>query len=264
MKDCPNKGMSDLRSTGLRALTLVTITKDDRAGLTRTLQSTAGLRALGAEHIVVLGGSLELDSSIEQGTVETIRWLHRPPQGIADAFNAGMEAASSEWIWFLNGGDAVHESLDPSWLLTLLTETKSDAVFGAIHFDGETAPRSMPHLRYQWPFVVCWPFHPAAIVRRDALHHAGGFDRRWRVAMDYELWFRILKRVDRVDVLSVCFARFDTKGISERSETNQLAKREAACVLIMHSGVVVRDMSWMVARTLWKCLRSLMTVLGLR
>lgn len=217
-------------------LSIVTVTKDDATGLARTLTSAVPLRVAGAEHLVIDGGaSPEMIGGTAGRGHEGVIFIARPPRGIADAFNAGVSAAQGEWIWFLNGGDAVHETLDAAWLLALLTGTRADVVTGAVQYDGDGAPRAIPSLATQWPMLTCWLAHPATIIRRDKLVVIGGFDSSLRIAMDYDLWQRLL--LDSVvDVISMPFARFDVNGLSQRRETHRLVCREEASVLLSHGG----------------------------
>lgn len=245
-------------------LSIVTITRNDRQGLSRTIGGVLKFVPFGAQHVIVDGSDEVTDWGAEVYRGGDATYIVQSSRGIANAFNEGLENVDGEWVWFLNGGDTVHEEIDPSWLLTLLRHTKADVILGAVQFDGDPMPRRMPLLKQQWPLMVCWPMHPAAIVRRRVLRGVGGFDRRWRVAMDYDLWFRVLNQHIRVDVISVCLARFDTKGISERSETQRLAEQEAALVLLLHSGKVLRDVIWLVARVFWKWLRALGVLFGFR
>jgi glycosyltransferase involved in cell wall biosynthesis len=239
-------------------LSIVTVTKDDPAGLERTLASTAAwLEGLPAVEQIVI------DASVLPATVgnPVVRVIRQQSHGIAAAFNEGLQAAQGEWVWFLNGGDAVHEALAPDWLLSLLATTRADIVTGALHFDGESAPRPMPHLSYQWPLIACWLAHPTTLVRRETLLSVGGFDQRWRIAMDYDLWFRLLNRDAIVDVVSVPFARFDVKGVSEHRETRVAARGEEAKVVLAHcgrlGGAVVRLCLRVVRRISWALWRSL-------
>ncbi len=231
-------------------LTIVTITKDDSDGLARTLSSSKYWHSMGVEHVIVDGGG-----DAAAGPSKSINWdmdkfrvLSQKSQGIAAAFNEGLAVANGEWVWFLNGGDAIHEDLDPAWLLSLLSRTQAQVITGTLHFDGERVPRVMPHLSYQWPLISCWLAHPATLVRRDLLLAAGGFDIRWRIAMDYDLWLRLLSPGVAVDVLSVPFARFDVGGVSERAETRAEARREEMRVVLQHAGHFVWAGPWLCLR----------------
>jgi hypothetical protein len=214
-------------------LAFVTITKDGH-GLSRTYASTRGFRELGVQQLIISGVAIDHELLTARG----VRLFHRRPRGIVEAFNFGVRGANAEWVWFLNGGDAVHEDLDPAWLLTLLTKTQADLIVGTIHRDGEATPVKLPPLSEQWPILRSWPPHPAVIVRRNLLEAVGGFDERWRIAMDFDLWQRIIGRDVVVDVVSMPFARFDVTGMSERPEMRRNLWREEARVLLRHSGQI--------------------------
>ena len=232
-------------------LSIVTVTKDDPAGLERTLASTAAwLEGPAVEQIVI-------DASVPPAAVgnPVVRVARQQSHGIAAAFNEGLQAAKGEWVWFLNSGDAAHPQLSREWLLQLLSATAADIVAGTVHYDGDVAPRPARLLREQWPPLISWIPHPAAIVRRRVLMQAGGFDKQWRIAMDFDLWLRLLLQDARVDVLSVPFAIFDVTGVSQRPETRDLLARENAGVIWRHKRGLAR--SWLatgrrLARTLFK------------
>jgi GT2 family glycosyltransferase len=213
------------------SLTIVTITKDDPAGLARTLASANGWRdQTGVEQIVVFAGTEP--ASLPAG----VRKITQRSQGIAAAFNEGLAAATGEWVWFLNGGDAIHEALAPAWLETLLTRTQADLVVGAIHADGDAAPRALPAVRDQWPMLHSWLPHPATLVRREVLRRAGGFAPRYRACMDFDLWQRLLGAGARVDVIALPLARFSQDGFSNRTDNAGLIWRENGAVLWRHQG----------------------------
>lgn len=236
-------------------LTIVTVTKNDLAGLLRTVGSAMVWRRAGVEHIIVDGSddpssAIALANDADSNSGGLLRVVPRPARGISDAFNAGLAKAKGEWVWFLNGGDAVHETLEPEWLLSLLAKTRAQVVTGALHFDGETNARALPRLSWQWPLLACWLAHPATLVRRDRLLAVGGFDLKWRIAMDYDLWFRLLEGATTVDVLSVPFARFDLNGISQSRETAPSARREEASVVLRHLGKMTWAVTWLGLRLL--------------
>jgi hypothetical protein len=238
-----------------RWLTLITVTKDDAVGLARTLKSANALRTAGAEHLVVDGGT---DGSVTKEVVSRVAGdvvVHeRSPQGIADAFNFGLSAARGEWVWFLNGGDAVHEALETAWFFSLLSMTSADVITGGLHYDGDASPRLLPPLACQWPLFNCWLAHPATLVRRERLLAFGGFNRELKIAMDYDLWQRLLRGAT-VDVLSVPFARFDVHGISQCSDSRARVCREEATVLLGNSlvllGAVSRPFGIFLRRMIW-------------
>ena len=213
-------------------LSIVTITKGDPVGLARTLKSTELLRQQGVEHIVVDGSSVPSQEAFPP----QVRWVRREAAGIADAFNHGLSLVASEWTWFLNGGDGAHESLDPGWLLMLLKRTRADLIVGGVQYDGDTTWRPQPGIGRQWPVLECWLPHPATLVRTQTLRAAGGFSSDFQVAMDFELWQRLIESRTVVDVVAVPFARFDLRGISQSEHGRRIAAHEESGILLRHSG----------------------------
>ena len=233
-------------------LSLVAITKDDQVGLERTLKSVDAWRAYpGVEQIVVYAGA---EPAVKDNDAMIVR--QQRSTGIADAFNEGLALARGEWVWFVNGGDAIHESVDPVWLLAHLRRTKADLVVGAVQFDGEAEPRPLPGLRDQWPLIACWLPHQATMIRRELLAAAGGFRSRWRVAMDYDLWLRMIAAKTPVDVLSVVLARFATDGISEAPATVALKWREDAAVIRRHAWTLTRYVLRLNLKLAWRLGRA--------
>jgi glycosyltransferase involved in cell wall biosynthesis len=236
-------------------LSIVTITKDDPRGLKRTLGSLKSwLSDDRIEHVLVTA-----ENSAAGEVSPDSRVVVQHSSGISGAFNEGLECCHGEWVWYLNGGDALHPGLSRQWLLALLAATSADIVAGTVHYDGDIAPRPARLLREQWPPLICWIPHPAALVRREVLMRAGGFDERWRVAMDFDLWLRLLHQDVRVDVVSIPFAFFDVSGVSQRPGTRGVLAQENAAVLWQHKSrlicaglITVRH----ILGTLWRAWRQ--------
>lgn len=197
-------------------LTLITVTKDDAAGLRRTLASSLRLRAdAGARHLVIDSSApdaaREVRQAVEAAPGAAYHW--QPPRGISPAFNYGLSLAPDGWIWFLNGGDEVHPGLDSGWLLRLLEQTRAEVLIGEIQYLSGKCTRHPP-LPALWPPVHNWIPHPATLVRKSALVPLGGFAEQYRIAMDGELWFRLFKSGVVTDLVSVPLALFHPGGLS--------------------------------------------------
>ncbi len=233
-------------------LSIITITKDDPVGLARTLGSTAIWRhKAGVQQLVVYSG---VKPMVEVG--QALRLHAQESTGIAAAFNEGLALVRSQWVWFLNGGDAVHEELDPSWLLALLANSRADLVVGGIHYDGDLSPRPVPSLSHQWPLLECWLPHPATLVKRQILLQAGGFDTGFTIAMDYDLWFRLLKGGATMDVISVPLARFDPRGLSQRADCRHVVRREEARLILRNWRSLLGGLLRLAGRTFRRLLWS--------
>ena len=89
-------------------ISIVTVCRNCCEDLERTIQSVIAQNYANKEYIVVDGGST--DGSIEmlasyKGHIDTL--ICEPDDGIYDAMNKGIRAATGEWIIFLNAGDTL-------------------------------------------------------------------------------------------------------------------------------------------------------------
>lgn len=226
-------------------LSIITITKDDPAGLAKTLASAAPLRSAGVEHFVIDGNTVPGTGVVTDRGDPRLEVYLRPPQGIADAFNFGLARARGEWVWFLNGGDQIDVRLTAEFLFALLDNTRADVVIGGITYEGETKPRAHPSGELQWPPFRTWIPHPSTLVRRRLFEQLGAFDERYSVAMDYEWWLRAFSAAVRMDVLAVPFTVFAPDGISQQSDQWVKIARERDDAIRRHEGRLWR--TWFAA-----------------
>ncbi len=211
-------------------LSLVTITRNDPAGLERTLASTAAwLEDPAVEQVVV-----EASAPPTAVARPAVRIIRQQEPGIASAFNEGLAAARGEWLWFLNGGDQVDPRLGPAFLLALLRASRADVIIGATTYERETDARAHVPPNRRWPPVQPWIPHPSTLIRHRLFAELGGFDPAYTIAMDYEWWMRAVSADVPIDVISVPLAVFASEGISQRPESRDRLIREKGDVIRRH------------------------------
>jgi glycosyltransferase involved in cell wall biosynthesis len=211
-------------------LTIVTITRNDPAGLAATLASAGRLRErTDIETIVIDGNDGEVPPVQPLAGVHVV---HRDPLGVSDAFNVGLSAANGEWIWFLNGGDTLHPEVDFEFVVRALVLTKADAIIFDIEREDGISYR--PTLSEVWPPVFNWIPHPATFVRTKLVRDAGGFSGDYRIAADMDLWFRLFSRDAMVDLIHHRVTQFAAGGISSANPVS--LHRENLGIIWAHRG----------------------------
>jgi glycosyltransferase involved in cell wall biosynthesis len=185
----------------------------NRAGLvTRAIASVFAQSSPASEIIVVDDGSKDNTHEVLASVGPRIRPIHQANAGLSGARNTGIDAASSEWVAFLDDDDEytadrlaiVRESIrrhpDAVVHMTNIALVASDGSEVALHGLRGHAPGE--HQRLDRPLE--WGLRGAAfaqglVVRRDVLLAAGRFRKTFYEDMDLfvRLAFRGPWTVDR-------------------------------------------------------------------
>jgi glycosyltransferase involved in cell wall biosynthesis len=197
-------------------LSILTITRDDFEGVAATVRSTRKMRTYEGVRQIVIDGSIEsVSQRVRQLTADEqhIDYVWQEPCGIAQAFNLGISQVSDGFIWFLNGRDEVHPDLDIPLFMNLLCSSKVDILIFELEFMGSRLAYKRPPLWSLWP-PIFWMPHPATIIRRKLFDTYGCFRQDFKIAMDGELWIRLLSNDIGVDMISIPISLYDQNGIS--------------------------------------------------
>ncbi len=177
------------------------------------------------EHIIVDGGST--DGTLERA-VEAWRSpaspvtlvLEGPDRGQSHAINRGFARATGRWFAWLNADDIyTPTSADLVGRLASADAIDADVVIGRCEFVSESgrvvfAPKP-PDLSSvadllrplsRW-FAGRCIVQPEAFIRRDAFAAAGGLDESNHLAMDHDLWLRLMACGARFVPMPILVAR---------------------------------------------------------
>ena len=180
------------------------------------------------EHLFIDGfstdSSPEIIGNYAARDPERVQVYRSPAQGVTRAMNEGIERARGEVILHLHGDDKLYDEGVLARVHALFIKHGPALVVGNCQLTGHaTVSRTWPENRLarfvtrNWMPVMMFltnPIaHPSTYVSKGVFERNGKFDEKYRVVMDYEFWFRILRR-EKIrttdDLLSVYHFHADT------------------------------------------------------
>lgn len=145
------------------------------------------------EHIIVDGAST--DGTVNILRASTLRWVSEPDTGQTPAINKGIEMASGEILTWLNVDDELDISSAHWAVESLQANPQAGWVYGNLEVAEPDrryvvvppAPVRISHL----DFGNVIP-QPGTFITRQALARVGPLDDSFQLAMDFDLWLRLL------------------------------------------------------------------------
>ena len=209
-------------------ITIITCTWNSFEYLPQSIGSVLNQTYSSAEYIFVDGGSTDGTLDLINTVPGNVKVLHNVRGGISRAMNAGLEVATGDIIAHLHSDDYY---LSPD-VLQQVSQTFSDTgaewLFGSSMdvIDGKLEPLSYVVPVYSYKRLIKGNFipHQATFIKRTLLEKSGFFNPNYRYAMDYDLWLRLGRLANPVQ-LDTPFAAF-RRHSGSLSTSNPLAGLE--------------------------------------
>jgi len=239
---------------GNRKLSIITVVYNNARDIECTILSVLGQTYPNIEYIVVDGSSTD-------GTLEIIkRYEHRiariiseKDDGIYDAMNKGLAAATGEYVLFMNSGDELYSPDTVSNVFA--TATDADIYYGEtemIDDKGESlgrrrhaAPRQFTWRSFKYGMSVS---HQAIYIRRSL---TGLFDRRYELSADIDWILRAAKKAKKIVNVNQYVARYLIGGMSKTKHRQSLQERFRIMKVyygllptLFNHGVIAVNLGW--------------------
>lgn len=197
-------------------LSIITVVRDDPAGLAATRDSLAAQVWQGFEWLVADGGSAPATLAVLNTPGPVPHWLDsRPDGGPFAGMDRAMAVARGDYLLFLNAGDSLADDHVLADLRSHLTACP-DMLYGdSLEDPGDGVVRVKPSRHWRWAFYGM-PAHHCAILYRRALVADLRMDQGYRIAGDYAFTLAALRRAGTVIRLPRVMARFAPGGLSRR------------------------------------------------
>lgn len=171
-------------------VSVLTINRNNSAGLHRTLACLTQQSYKAYEQIVVDGGST--DGSVDVITdprFKVDRWVSEPDTGIYNAMNKAIRMATGRYLLFINSGD---ELTDAAALeMAAATVQDKDIYYFSMEIrpaKGQGAP-SIKHYPEKLQFSFFYrdtPPHQSSFIKADLFTRFGMYDETLRICADWK------------------------------------------------------------------------------
>lgn len=181
-------------------ISVITAVYNRRDSVEACIQSVLGQQVCNVEYIVVDGMSDDGTAQVVErfrDRIDTI--IREPDQGIYDALNKGIRAATGDVVGFLHADDTF---ADP-WVLRDVARAHADPELDATYGDLDYVDMASGRVTRHWVsgpyrrnrFFFGWmPPHPTVYFKRRVYEQHGLYNLDMPTAADYEMLVRMMVR----------------------------------------------------------------------
>lgn len=200
---------------------VVTASFNNASTIRDTLDSIENQVFRDCEHIVVDGGSRDDTVAIlqEYENRYDLTWISEPDAGISDALNKGIQRSNGKYILVIQADDYLIDRHILDKVFPLLEDERLDIYSCPVIVksdDGSESvhrPNKYVKLRYHFKNIFR---HQGSLVHTRLYDQVGLFRKDLLISMDYEFFYRSLKRNCRYLTGTEPIAVMRREGISRR------------------------------------------------
>ncbi|EMI21865.1 glycosyl transferase, group 2 family protein [Rhodopirellula maiorica SM1] len=180
-------------------ISVITAVYNRAPTIAATIESVASQIATDHEHIVVDGMSTDGTADVIAANMSNIaKTIREPDEGIYDALNKGIRAATGDVVGFLHADDMFYSHDALQHVADIFARENVDAIYGDLVYVDAATPNRV--IRY-WKsgqfntgrFRRGWmPPHPTVYVRKSIYEKFGMYLTTFGSAADYECMVRLM------------------------------------------------------------------------
>jgi glycosyltransferase involved in cell wall biosynthesis len=206
---------------------IVTISLNSEEDIENAIVSVAGQTYKNREHIIIDGGSQDSTVDIIRKYIEHLSyWVSEPDNGIADAFNKGIEQATGDYIIFINSDDFLIDNKALESIYSSIQDQIDYYIFQVMSVYPDKTRKLLPNRNFGLStYFKMGSCHQGHVVSRRLFEKYGTYDSAFKIGMDYDFVLRVFsQRVESrsVDVAISCMGQ---AGISSRKDWVGLRQR---------------------------------------
>jgi glycosyltransferase involved in cell wall biosynthesis len=177
-------------------VSVITVCWNSGKTIKNTIESVLNQTYPHIQYIIVDGGSTDETLNIINNYRNRIAALvSEKDDGISDAFNKGLRLATGKYVQILNSDDRLDLHKIERSVNLLENNTDFGFVFGDVtkEREGGVFERIAGNKDYVKAIHYTMPKlnHPTVLARKELYDRYGGFEKQWKLAMDYDWLLRI-------------------------------------------------------------------------
>ncbi|BDZ73115.1 glycosyl transferase [Methylophaga marina] len=180
-------------------ISIITVCFNAAETIKSTIDSIASQSYQNIEHIIVDGGSQDGTREIIASSDSVSKYIFESDDGIYDAMNKGIKAASGDIVGILNADDFYANENVLRNVAAAFSDPLIDTVYGdLVYVDKENTDRIIRYWKSRCfvpgLFQRGWmPAHPTFFVRKHYFDELGYYDTEYKIQSDFELTMRFLE-----------------------------------------------------------------------
>jgi glycosyltransferase len=210
-------------------ISIITATHNSEATIGHTLECIDRQDYYSIEHIIVDGECTDSTLKTVRGFSHVRKIISEKDNGIYDAMNKGISAASGEIIGILNSDDVYINDHVLSMVAGVFENNQVDVCYADLQYvragDLNKVVRTWKSGQFtRRAFYWGWmPPHPTFFVRKSIYQKVGLFNTDLKSASDYEMMLRILLRYElSAHYIPQVIVKMRTGGVSNASILNRI------------------------------------------
>lgn len=224
-------------------ISIVTINYNNAKGLEETINSVIAQTYKNIEYVVIDGGSDDGSKDLITAREEQIAyWVSEPDEGVYNAMNKGILAATGDYLIFINSGDLLIHNGVINQAVGLGLDR--DLVYGnliCVEAGLEKKWVVDDELSFETFYKATIP-HPATFIKRSLFEMIGLYNERNKIVSDWEFFMLATCKYNcSYKHIDLTLTRFFQGGISSDPKNYEMLARERTIALKEHFPFFIKD-----------------------
>lgn len=226
-------------------ISIITATYNSEQSIISALKSISAQTYNNVELVIIDGASKDNTvSKIKETFTGNLKLISEKDNGIYDALNKGIKAATGNFIGFVHSDDFLASKESLSKIAGIFQEENVDGVYGDLQYVNKEETSKV--IRY-WKSEAFkpellkkgWmPAHPTLFLKKEVYEKHGLFNLDYNIAADYDLMLRIFNDPTlKFKYMPEVITKMRVGGASNRSLKNIKLKSQEDLMALRSNGI---------------------------